>query len=226
MRRRVAPRLPDAGYLQPELTADRESRDVMAILRRNAERRAGRLRRAYIDLTGSFSEGGDGRSPPRSRGHRPQPDRWASPETPAGQITSELGNRPARLISRARPWSASPRVAGLITGRHEERPKLERMRSAPGRAAGPRRACAGEAFGRARRWCTPAPASRTRSRSSPSTRPIAVGETTFDCDVADTTSWGRITGSLSGSSPAPAARDLGGRTIGSRSARRRTNVTR
>ena len=50
-------RLPDAVYLQPDFTAYREaSREVMAILRRNAETvEVVGLDEAYVDLTGLFS---------------------------------------------------------------------------------------------------------------------------------------------------------------------------
>jgi DNA polymerase IV len=218
-------RLPDAVYLQPDFTAYREaSRDVMAILRRNAEtvEQVG-LDEAYIDLTGLFSP----KATMRRIASEIREDTGLtcsvgiSENRLLAKITSELG-KPAGLVvlSRAealeRFGSESP---GLIPGIGPKSvAKLERMEI---RTLAELRARDAsllvEAFGpRTGRWLY------ARARFEDETPIVTVhetksqsAETTFDYDVAD---HGELAASLRSLSEELCrrlrARNLEGRTIG------------
>jgi DNA polymerase IV len=188
-------RLPDAVYIQPDFGAYREaSREVMAILRRNAETvEVVGLDEAYVDLTGLFS--------PKATMRRIATE--IREETGLGcsigisenrmlaKITSELG-KPGGLVVLSRE-EALERFAGespgLIPGIGPKSvAKLERMgigTLAELRAQDP--GALEQAFGpRSGRWLS------ARARFEDET-PIAVAreaksqsaETTFDVDVAD-----------------------------------------
>ncbi len=218
-------RLPDAVYLQPDFTAYREaSRDVMAILRRNAEtvEQVG-LDEAYIDLTGLFSP----KATMRRIAAEIREDTsltcsvGISENRLLAKITSELG-KPAGLVVLSREEALERFAAespGLIPGIGPKSvAKLEQMeirtlaelraRDAPVLV---------EEFGpRTGRWLY------ARARFEDETPIVTVhetksqsAETTFDYDVAD---HGELATSLRSLSEELCrrlrARDLEGRTIG------------
>ena len=218
-------RLPDAVYLRPDFTAYREaSREVMAILRRNAETvEVVGLDEAYVDLTGLFS--------PKATMRRIATE--IGEETGLGcsigisenrllaKITSELG-KPGGLVVLSRA-EALERFAGespgLIPGIGPKSvAKLERfgVRTLAELRA---RDVAGlvEAFGpRSGRWLhacacfedeTPiATSHETKSQST---------EITFDVDVADPAEMAASLSSLSEElCRRLQVRGLAGRTIG------------
>ncbi len=218
-------RLPDAVYIQPDFAAYREaSREVMAILRRNAETvEVVGLDEAYVDLTGLFS--------PKATMRRIASE--IRDETGLGcsigisenrllaKITSELG-KPGGLVVLSRE-EALTRFAddspGLIPGiGPKTAAKLQRMgvrTLASLRAQDP--AALEGAFGpRSGRWLharahfrdeTPiAPVRETKSQSN---------ETTFDVDVDDCAEQERHIASLAEElCRRLGARDLKGRTVG------------
>ncbi len=218
-------RLPDAVYLQPDFTAYREaSREVMAILRRNAETvEVVGLDEAYIDLTGLFS--------PKATMRRIAAEIreetgltctvGISENRVLAKITSELG-KPAGLVVLSRGEALERFAAespGLIPGIGPKSvAKLERMKI---RTLAELRALDAptlvEAFGpRTGRWFyararfedeTPiVTAHETKSQSA---------ETTFDYDVADHGELAASLRSLSGElCRRLRTRDLQGRTIG------------
>jgi len=218
-------RLPDAIYIHPDFTAYREaSRDVMAILRRNAETvEVVGLDEAYIELTDLFS--------PKSTMRRIAAEIreetgltcsvGISENRLLAKITSELG-KPAGLVVLSRK-EALERFAdsspGLVPGIGPKTAvKLEKMgirTLATLRAED--EALLTEAFGpRTGLWLharsgfaddTPLSVEReTKSQSA---------ETTFDVDVADR---GQLESSLASLSEELCrrlrTRDLAGRTIG------------
>jgi DNA polymerase IV len=218
-------RLPDAVYLQPDFSAYREaSREVMAILRRNAETvEVVGLDEAYLDLTGLFS--------PKTTMRRIAAEirEETSLDCSVGisenrllaKITSELG-KPAGLVVLSRE-EALERFAGsspgLIPGiGPKSAAKLERMGIQTLAELRARDVAAlVEAFGpRTGRWL------RARARFEDETPIATVHETksqateiTFDFDVAD---HGELAASLRSLSEELCrrlrARDLEGRTIG------------
>jgi DNA polymerase IV len=218
-------RLPEAVYLQPDFTAYREaSKEVMAILRRNAETvEVVGLDEAYVDLTGLFS--------PKATMRRIATE--IREETELGcsvgisenrllaKIVSELG-KPGGLVVLSRAEALERFAAespGLIPGIGPKSvAKLERLgiRS----LAELRRRDAADLereFGlRSGRWLA------TRARFEDDT-PVAVAretksqsaETTFDVDVADE---GEMAASIASLSEELCrrlrSRGLEGRTIG------------
>ncbi len=218
-------RLPDAVYLQPDFNAYREaSRDVMAILRRNAETvEVVGLDEAYIDLTGLFSP----KATMRRIAAEIHEDTGLtcsvgiSESRLLAKITSELG-KPAGLVVLSREEALERFAAespGLIPGIGPKSVvKLERMGI---RTLAELRAHDApvlvEAFGpRTGRWLY------ARARFEDETPIVTVhetksqsAETTFDNDVAD---HGELAASLRSLSEALCrrlrARDLEGRTIG------------
>ena len=111
-------RLPDAVYIQPDFTAYREaSREVMAILRRNAETvEVVGLDEAYVDLTGLFAPKATMR---RIAAEIREDTRLTcsigiSENRLLAKITSELG-KPAGLVVLSRE-QALERFAGRLAG--------------------------------------------------------------------------------------------------------------
>ena len=218
-------KLPDAVYLQPDFGAYREaSKEVMAILRRNAETvEVVGLDEAYIDLTGLFS--------PKATMRRIAAEIRAETELTCSvgisenrllaKITSELG-KPAGLVVLSREEALQRFAAdspGLIPGIGPKSvAKLEQMgirTLAELRARDV--ATLVESFGpRSGRWL------HARARFEDET-PIATvretksqsAETTFDVDVADHAELAASLRSLSEElCRRLRARDLEGRTIG------------
>jgi len=218
-------KLPDAVYLQPDFGAYREaSKEVMAILRRNAEtvEQVG-LDEAYIDLTGLFS--------PKATMRRIAAEIRAETELTCSvgisenrllaKITSELG-KPAGMVVLSREEAIerfAPDSPGLIPGIGPKSvAKLEQMGICTLAELRARDVAAlVEAFGpRSGRWL------HARARFEDDT-PIATvretksqsAETTFDTDVADHAELAASLRSLSEElCRRLRARDLEGRTIG------------
>src|SRR6476660_6630513 len=105
-------RLPDAVYLRPDFTAYREaSREVMAILRRNAETvEVVGLDEAYVDLTGLFSPKANMR-------------RIASEIREQTGLTCSIGISESRMLAKITSELGKP--AGMVVLSREE--ALERF---------------------------------------------------------------------------------------------------
>ena len=218
-------RLPDAVYLQPDFTAYREaSKEVMAILRRNAETvEVVGLDEAYVDLTGLFS--------PKATMRRIAAEIRAetgltcsvgiSENRLLAKITSELG-KPAGLVVLSRA-EALERFAGESPGMipgvgPKSVAKLERLgihTLAELRSRDVESLV--ESFGpRSGRWLHARACfeDETAIVTSHETKSQST-ETTFDYDVAD---HGELAASLRSLSEELCrrlrARDLEGRTIG------------
>jgi DNA polymerase-4 len=218
-------RLPDAVYIQPDFAAYREaSREVMAILRRNAETvEVVGLDEAYVDLTGLFAPKATMRRiAAEIRGETGLTCSVGISENRLlAKITSELG-KPGGLVVLSRE-EALERFAGdspaLVPGIGPKTvAKLERMGIADlATLRGHDLAALERAFGpRMGGWL------RSRARFEDET-PIAVShatrsqstETTFDADIDDPD---RLAESLRGLAEELcrrlSSRDLEGRTIG------------
>ncbi|HYP55747.1 MAG TPA: DNA polymerase IV [Solirubrobacterales bacterium] len=218
-------RLPDAVYIQPDFAAYREaSREVMAILRRNAETvEVVGLDEAYVDLTGLFSPKATMRRIATQIGEETGLgcSIGISENRLLAKITSELG-KPGGLVVLSR-GEALERFAddspGLIPGIGPKTvARLGQMGIATLAELRDRDpATLEEAFGpRTGRWLharahfedeTPiAPVRETKSQST---------ETTFDVDVADREEQSRHIGALADElCRRLRARDLEGRTVG------------
>ena len=189
-------RLPDAIYLPPDFTAYREaSREVMEILRRNAETvEVVGLDEAYVDLTGLFSPKATMRriaTEIREETGLDLLDRDLR-EPHAGQDHQRAGQAGGarRPLAARRRWSASPPSPRAWSPASGRRPSQARADGNPhaGRARGPRaRTSSSRPSGRATgAWLRAAPGSRTKPRSAVERETKSQSaETTFDTDVAD-----------------------------------------